>query len=88
MLEEICDQADFPVFVKPSASSSKPGVSKVKDRSGLDSAIDNAFLYDLKALIEPSQEGALEIECSVLGNEACGVGTGQIIPSRRFTITS
>lgn len=85
LLEEICDQADFPVFVKPSASGSSLGVSKVKDRSGLDSAIDNAFLYDLKALIEPSQEGALEIECSVLGNEKPVASVpGQIIPSREF----
>ena len=51
----------------------------------MDSAIDNAFLYDLKALIEPSQEGALEIECSVLGNEKPVASVpGQIIPSREF----
>jgi len=85
VLEEICAQAAFPVFVKPSASGSSLGVSKVKDKSGLPAAIDNAFLYDIKVLMEPSQEGALEIECSVLGNERPVASLpGQIIPSREF----
>lgn len=85
VLEEICAHAAFPVFVKPSASGSSLGVSKVKDGSGLPAAIDNAFLYDLKVLVEPAQEGALEIECSVLGNEKPEASIpGQIVPSREF----
>ncbi|MGI6619861.1 MAG: D-alanine--D-alanine ligase family protein [Bacillota bacterium] len=85
VLEEIYARIDFPVFVKPSASGSSLGVSKVKDGSGLPAAIDNAFLYDLKVLVEPAQEGALEIECSVLGNEKPEASIpGQIVPSREF----
>ena len=84
VLEEIYARIDFPVFVKPSASGSAEGI-KVKDGSGLPAAIDNAFLYDLKVLVEPAQEGALEIECSVLGNEKPEASIpGQIVPSREF----
>ncbi|HHY12311.1 MAG TPA: D-alanine--D-alanine ligase [Firmicutes bacterium] len=85
VLEQLTSQIGFPVFVKPSASGSSLGVFKVKDSNGLPGAIDNAFLYDLKVLIEPSQEGAMEIECSVLGNqEPIPSIAGQIIPSREF----
>ena len=75
----------LPAFVKPSASGSSLGVTKVKEPSGLEDALRSAFVYDTRALIEPSQEGALEIECSVLGNDdpAASVA-GQIVPGREF----
>ena len=42
-------------------------------------------MYDTKALLEPSQEGLLEIECSVLGNEDPKASVpGQILPRREF----
>lgn len=69
VLRGLWDRLTFPVFVKPSGSGSSLGVSKVKDACGLPEALDKAFLYDVKALIEPAQEGCLEIECAVLGNE-------------------
>jgi D-alanine-D-alanine ligase len=59
----------FPVFVKPNSLGSSVGVSKVKRASELKAALDDAFQYDRKALIEESCEGR-EIECSVLGNES------------------
>jgi D-alanine-D-alanine ligase len=58
----------FPVFVKPNSLGSSVGVSKVKRASELKAALDDAFQYDRKALIEEACEGR-EIECSVLGNE-------------------
>ncbi len=85
VLQDIISQIKYPVFVKPSASGSSLGVYKVKDSAGLPRAIANAFLYDLKVLIEPSQEGLLEIECSVLGNQEPRASIpGQILPSREF----
>ncbi len=58
----------FPVFVKPNSLGSSVGVSKVKRAFELKAALEDAFQYDRKALIEESCEGR-ELECSVLGNE-------------------
>jgi D-alanine-D-alanine ligase len=58
----------YPVFVKPNARGSSVGVSKVKKQAELKAALDDAFEYDRKALIEEACEGR-EIECSVLGND-------------------
>ncbi len=58
----------YPVFVKPNALGSSIGISKVKRAADLKAALDDAFQYDRKALIEASCEGR-ELECSVLGND-------------------
>ncbi len=58
----------YPVFVKPNALGSSIGISKVKQPADLVRALEDAFQYDRKALIEESCEGR-EIECSVLGND-------------------
>ncbi len=85
VLEHLARLIRLPVFVKPSASGSSLGVTKVKSLEALPQALDLAFLYDTKALLEPSQEGLLEIECSVLGNdEPVASVPGQILPRREF----
>jgi len=61
-------ELSFPVFVKPNALGSSVGVAKVKRASELSAALDDAFQYDRKALIEEGCEGR-ELECSVLGND-------------------
>ena len=58
----------FPVFVKPNALGSSIGISKVKRAADIRAALDDAFQYDRKALIEASCEGR-EFECAVLGND-------------------
>jgi D-alanine-D-alanine ligase len=58
----------YPVFVKPNAQGSSIGISKVKRPGDLAPALEDAFQYDRKALIEQSCQGR-EIECSVLGND-------------------
>ena len=58
----------YPVFVKPNALGSSIGISKVKRAGDLNAALDDAFQYDRKALIEASCEGR-ELECAVLGND-------------------
>jgi D-alanine-D-alanine ligase len=58
----------YPVFVKPNALGSSIGISKVKRAAELNAALDDAFQYDRKALIEASCEGR-EFECAVLGND-------------------
>ena len=58
----------YPVFVKPNALGSSIGISKVKRAADLKAALDDAFQYDRKALVEASCEGR-EFECAVLGND-------------------
>jgi D-alanine-D-alanine ligase len=52
-------------FVKPASSGSSVGVSKVKDKLALSAAIDSAFQFDEKVLVEKQVVGR-EVECSVL----------------------
>ena len=59
---------DFPYFVKPANLGSSVGIHKVKSSEDFDAAIDDAFCYDRKILIEKGLN-VREIECSVLGNE-------------------
>ncbi len=59
----------FPLFVKPANLGSSVGVTRVLSRAQLPAALQTAFDYDLKVIVEESISGR-EIECSVLGNDA------------------
>ncbi len=59
---------EYPVFVKPNALGSSVGISKVRSESALGAALEDAFAYDRKVLIEAACVGR-ELECAVLGNE-------------------
>ncbi|APR84342.1 D-alanine--D-alanine ligase [Minicystis rosea] len=59
----------FPLFVKPANLGSSVGVRRVKTRADLPSAIDHAFEFDTKIVIEAGLERPREIECAVLGND-------------------
>ena len=58
----------LPFFVKPANLGSSVGISKVSRPSQFRAAIDDAFRYDNKIIIEEAIRGR-EIECSVLGND-------------------
>jgi D-alanine-D-alanine ligase len=68
LARKYADQLGYPVFVKPNAMGSSIGITRVTDKSGLAAALDDAFQYDRKVLIEASCEGH-EVECAVLGND-------------------
>lgn len=59
----------YPLFIKPANLGSSIGISKVKNREDLIYAIEVAGHYDRRLIVEESVEGAIEINCSVLGNE-------------------
>ena len=65
---KVVDEIGLPCFVKPANLGSSVGVSKAHDEQEFQCAIDEAFRYDVKVLIEEYISGR-EIECSVLGNE-------------------
>lgn len=55
----------LPLFVKPARAGSSVGISKVRDYSDLERALELAFEHDSKVLIEAAVIGR-EIECGVL----------------------
>ena len=57
-----------PFFVKPANLGSSVGVSKVKNEKDFQEALQEAFRYDSKILVEKYIRGK-EVECSVLGNK-------------------
>ncbi len=84
-LAKVTEKLSFPVFVKPANLGSSVGISKVKDNSGLESAIEDALQYDLKVLIEEGVNGIKEVEVAVLGNEQPVASVcGAIIPHTEF----
>jgi len=83
-LKKIKEEFEFPIFIKPSNLGSSIGITKVKEESQLIPAIEEAFKYDRKILIEQGVI-AREIECSVLGNEEPQASLpGELIPYREF----
>lgn len=65
--EKAVKELGLPMFVKPPNLGSSVGVNKVHDKKEFEAAIDEAFQYDQKVLIEQNIVGR-EIECAVLGN--------------------
>ena len=59
----------FPVFVKPANLGSSVGVSRVLSPESLGAAVDHAFQFDSKVVIEQGLDRPREIECAVLGGD-------------------
>ncbi len=70
------DDLAYPVFVKPARGGSSRGTHKVKSVSDLNVALDDAFLYDHKVMVEQAVMGR-EIECAVL--EANGTVSASVV---------
>lgn len=82
--QEVVEQIGLPFFVKPASLGSSVGISKVKKEEEFLPALENAFQYDQKVLLEEYIEGQ-EIECSVLGNEnPIASIPGEIVPQHEF----
>lgn len=86
--EKIEKQLGYPVFIKPANLGSSVGIHKVKERSELNRAFEDAFSYDRKVLVEAAVN-AREIEVSVLENPESGAEPlvsvpGEIDPTHEF----
>lgn len=70
---KLCDEIEatlgYPCFVKPANLGSSVGIAKVRSRSELETALDNAASYDRRIIVEAGVT-ARELECAVLGNDA------------------
>jgi D-alanine-D-alanine ligase len=74
----------YPAFVKPANLGSSVGITKAHNCEELKAAIDTAFQFDRKIIIERGIIGR-EFECAVLGNEdPIAAIPCEIIPSKEF----
>lgn len=71
----------FPLVVKPAGGGSSIGLSIAADRDSLDKAVDEAFEFDSRVIIEEYIEGR-ELTVGLLGKKALPVI--EIVPKTRF----
>lgn len=78
------DEIGFPCFAKPAALGSSVGVARCENEVELRAALEDAFQYQEKALVEKAIAGR-ELECAVLGNEEPDASVpGEIVPHHEF----
>lgn len=56
-------------FVKPAKQGSSVGIHRVTNADEYEAALDEAFKYDFKVLVEQGVANPQEVEISILGNE-------------------
>jgi D-alanine-D-alanine ligase len=84
IIQDALSKLGMTLFVKPLCTGSSVGVKKVKGKELLPEAIDFAFQFDTRIMIEKAVN-CREIECAVLGNESPTASIlGEIIPNHEF----
>ncbi len=76
----------LPLFVKPACAGSSVGITKVRERTVLEEAVDTALAVDATALVEEAAD-AREIECAVLEDEQGEPEAsfpGEVVPGHEF----
>lgn len=73
LIDEVDEKLTLPLFVKPANAGSSFGITKVDDYKDLQDAVQFAFEYDKKVIIETGIDG-FEVGCAVLGNNELVVG--------------
>jgi D-alanine-D-alanine ligase len=85
ILSSIEKKLGFPVFVKPSRVGSSIGIQKANDKETCKKAVEEAFRFDHKVIVEKAVANVRELEVSVLGNENPENSVvGEIKPSNEF----
>lgn len=84
-VDEVVSELGLPLFVKPNQSGSSLGISKVKEKSEFQAALDLAFTEDHEILIESFLDG-MEVSVSVVdfNNETIVLGITEIVPTKEF----
>lgn len=62
------EKIGYPLIVKPINLGSSVGISKASDRDELMEALETAFAFSQKVLVEEAVQNLKEINCSVLGD--------------------
>lgn len=68
VLDKIIEKLPYPLYIKPANLGSSVGISEANDIEELKAAIELAFNYDHRVLVEEGIKGT-EVEVAVLGNE-------------------
>lgn len=84
----VAEKCSYPVFVKPANTGSSIGITKVKTPDQLQAAVDEAFRFDTKVLVEKALD-IMELEVAVLESLENGADpivsvVGEIRPSHEF----
>ena len=67
MIKDIEARLPYPVFVKPANLGSSIGVSRATDFLSLKDALELAFSFDRRVLVEVGVDSPIEVNCAVLG---------------------
>lgn len=81
-VDQVATSLHYPVFVKPSAQGSSIGVRRAENDEELKVAIDTAFRYDTKVIVERAIVGR-EIEVAVLDGPTSSV-PGEVLADAEF----
>lgn len=67
---DVCEKSlSYPMFIKPAHLGSSIGISRAKNRKELDNALEVAFHYDSKVLVEEEVGNLIEVTLPVMGND-------------------
>ena len=81
---KIVKKFKFPLVIKPSNQGSSVGVSIVKDKNNLVSALETAFKFGNNIIVEEYIKG-VEVTCGVLGNkDLTPLPVVEIVPKNEF----
>ena len=80
------DEIALPCFIKPRCLGSSIGASGARDKKELQSALENAFGYTDRIMVEPLIESKRELECGYFGVKGKEIFTnaGEILSNGRF----
>ncbi len=83
--DQIIEKLGLPLFVKPNQSGSSLGITKVKEKSELQNALEFAFAEDEEILIESFLDG-MEVSVGVVdfNGETIVLGITEIVPDKEF----
>lgn len=68
IIDSIEQNFEYPVIIKPVNLGSSVGIEIAKNKESLQEAIENAFTYAKKILVERAIKNLKEVNCSVIGD--------------------
>ncbi len=68
-VKAIEDSLTYPLFVKPAHLGSSIGIAQVRGRKELENALEVAFHYDQKVLVEEAVPNLIELTLPIMGND-------------------
>ncbi|WP_026314379.1 D-alanine--D-alanine ligase [Allofustis seminis] len=84
VMDKVEKELAYPYYVKPANLGSSVGISEVHSREELEEAIELAFEYDHRVLVEQGIY-AREVEVAVLGNEDVNTSVvGELVKETQF----